>query len=299
MTLQQLLYFRTIAEKGSYVLASQELFVTQPSLSYAIQSLERELDVPLLVREKGKEIKLTSYGQALLPYTEKAMKLLDIGLSEIKTMKNPSSGVVSIALSYTASFSKTLQMLRAYQESESQHGVSLHVQVIHSGRKFLETLPAGEIDLAFSALNMGENLESLPVFDEDVVVLMPKDHPLSRCSRIGIHQIASEPLICYSQSYVFFRWLEDLFASQNIEPQIQSIVPDWVTVVANVALGSGIAITPKVPIDTDTLTAVPFVNPSERAWRTYMLWPKNRKLSPAAQEVKKFCTEYANQRNKK
>ncbi|MCD2436641.1 LysR family transcriptional regulator, partial [Acidaminococcus sp. NSJ-142] len=52
MTLLQLLYFDTLARVLHYTRAAQELHISQPSLSYAINELEKELDVQLFVREK-------------------------------------------------------------------------------------------------------------------------------------------------------------------------------------------------------------------------------------------------------
>jgi len=295
MTLQQLAYFKAIARKKSFAQASQELYVTQPSLSFAMQSLERELDVPLLVREKGKKIKLTTYGQALLPYAEKALSILDDGTLEIKRLKNPSSGIVKITLSYAASFSYTLRMLNSFVENSGSKDISLQFQVNQAGFQFLNQLPMGIIDLAFSGVNEGQDIASVPLVKDDVVVLLPRNHHLAEHSNLTLHQVRNEPLIFYSQHSKFYMWLEKLFASNNITPKIHCVASNWSTLVANVALSTGIAITPSLPIDEKLLIAVPFIYASDSSWSTYMLWPTNRELSAAALEVKNFCLAYSEQ----
>ena len=69
MNLQQLEYFKVIAETKNFTIASNILAVTQPALSKAISKLEEELDVNLFERE-GRNIKITKYGEVFLKYAE-------------------------------------------------------------------------------------------------------------------------------------------------------------------------------------------------------------------------------------
>ena len=62
MNLSQLYYFRKLAEVQHYTKAAQELYITQPSLSASILSLERDLGIDLFQRE-GRGVKLTKYGR--------------------------------------------------------------------------------------------------------------------------------------------------------------------------------------------------------------------------------------------
>ena len=95
MNLRQLYYFRTIAELEHYTRAAEKLFVSQSNLSHAIQELEEELNVKLFVR-KGRNIKLTKYGELFLPYVQKSIEDLEAGISTIKDYINPNSGTVSM-----------------------------------------------------------------------------------------------------------------------------------------------------------------------------------------------------------
>ena len=62
MNLYQIRYFVTLARKEHYRLAAQELGITQPSLTHAIQALEQELGVPLFQKE-GRGVVLNRYGK--------------------------------------------------------------------------------------------------------------------------------------------------------------------------------------------------------------------------------------------
>ena len=78
MNLNQLYYLQAIAQARGLTRAADALYVTQSNLSHSIQELEDELNVEFFVR-KGRNIKLTKYGELFLPYVSQALNLLDTG----------------------------------------------------------------------------------------------------------------------------------------------------------------------------------------------------------------------------
>ena len=78
MTLLQLQYFSTLARVLHYTHAAEELHISQPTLSYSINELEKEMGVRLFEKQNRK-IFLTESGERFLPYVKKAMQLL-VGL---------------------------------------------------------------------------------------------------------------------------------------------------------------------------------------------------------------------------
>lgn len=94
MTLQQLQYFRTLAKVQHYTKAAEILFVSQPSLSYAISELEKELSLALFERH-GKKIQLSAQGKIFLTYVESALDQLEKGVVTIKSL-NPLGGAVRL-----------------------------------------------------------------------------------------------------------------------------------------------------------------------------------------------------------
>ena len=78
MNLSQLNYFKKLAEVLHYTRAAQELFITQPTLSGAISSLEKELGAPLFERN-GRSVLLTPYGEVLYEHVSLALRAIDDG----------------------------------------------------------------------------------------------------------------------------------------------------------------------------------------------------------------------------
>ena len=93
MNLQQLYYFKTIAELEHYTKASEALNVNQSSLSHAMQSLEQELGVKLFVRS-GRNVALSAYGRMFLPHVAKALEALD-GVEEAVVSHTAGTAVVT------------------------------------------------------------------------------------------------------------------------------------------------------------------------------------------------------------
>lgn len=96
MNLQQLYYFKAIAELEHYTKAAEKLLVSQSSLSHAIAGLEDELNVKLFAR-KGRNVVLTKYGRLLLPYVSKSLETLETGMTKLNDFISPETGMVSLA----------------------------------------------------------------------------------------------------------------------------------------------------------------------------------------------------------
>ena len=96
MNLQWLYYFNTIAELEHYTRAAERLHVSQSNLSHAIKELEEELGAELFER-KGRNIKLTKYGEIFQPYVQKTISSLEEGISTLKEYIDPNVGTIVLA----------------------------------------------------------------------------------------------------------------------------------------------------------------------------------------------------------
>lgn len=86
MNLNQLYYFKTLAKYQHYTKASQELFISQPSLTYAIKELEKELGTKLFIK-KGRNVYLSENGKVFLSYVDKSLKTLNEGILKVQNIK--------------------------------------------------------------------------------------------------------------------------------------------------------------------------------------------------------------------
>ena len=145
MNLRQLQYFKTIAELEHYTRAAEKLYVTQSNLSHSIQELEDELNVEFFVR-KGRNIKLTKYGELFLPYVSQALNLLDTGVARLQDYINPNSGTVVMAcFPSLAEFAP--ELIVRYLSETNRVGVRLQFNQEATFMQLRDKLLAGEITL--------------------------------------------------------------------------------------------------------------------------------------------------------
>lgn len=95
MNLQQLYYFRKLAEVQHYTKAAKALYITQPSLSDSIASLEHELSVSLF-QKKGRGVQLTKYGQEFYEYVNQALGILEHGIAAVREKSDSVTGTIDI-----------------------------------------------------------------------------------------------------------------------------------------------------------------------------------------------------------
>lgn len=291
MTLQQLIYFKEVADTLHFTKAAQNLYVTQSALSYAISALERELEVPLFVRESGKRVELTSFGRAMLPLTDRTLICIDDIENTIREMRNPMSGVVNIAYSYMNGWKFIPGMLGSFMRDNSSEEISLNFEINHKVARFEEEVVLGNIDLAFSCMSEMEGLKIVPVVRQELFVVLPRYHPLSDRSSITIDDIRDESLIGHHQGRNLDKWINEMYRVSGLKPNTSQYADDWTVQASLVALNKGIAILPRLPIEQDVVKMIPLDDPMNIR-NVYMMWAENRKLPPAVECVRDYCLEY-------
>ena len=152
MTLLQLQYFETLARVLHYTRAAEELHIAQPSLSYSIGELEKELGVKLFEKESRK-IHLTEYGERFLPYVQKALLVMDEGTNELKRMSG--TAPLMVRLGYFHSISSTLIpkiIEEIYNDPENKN---IRFQFIEDTSFDISTMLKSEkLDFAFTTTEM-------------------------------------------------------------------------------------------------------------------------------------------------
>ena len=293
MTLAQLQYFKTLAHVLHYTRAAEKLHIAQPSLSYSINELEKELNVKLFTRE-DRRITLTIYGEQFLPYVENALAMLDDGTEALRQMSGSSYQIVRLGYfhSIAASFIPPL-IDRLYRMEENKR---LRFQFVETvSFDLLHLLKNGDLDLCFS-LHQDDAVESTPVFEQPLFLAVPAAHPLAERSQVGFEDVIREPLAMLDRTSSLRTLVDELFAQQNVTPNTMFIVRECNAAVQYVSLKLCAAILPQVPaMETDKIRTIPIVCNGKPLSRTvYFSWVKNRPLSAAARRVRSYiCAHYA------
>ena len=192
MNLQQLEYFKIIAETKNFTTASDILSVTQPALSKAISKLEEELDVKLFQRE-GRNIKITEFGDVFLKYAKGALSEVEKGKLKLKEMKNNSDMIISI--SSTACIGATFIpfLISIFFNDNSKVKFNIDNQ---STDEILKGIKNNHVDFGFISdikdLDKYNNLEAILVKKEEYVLIVPKNHPLANKEEVYLSDLKNE-----------------------------------------------------------------------------------------------------------
>lgn len=144
MTLGQLRTFLAVAATGSVRAAAERLVVTQPAVSSALASLQREIGVALVTRE-GRGLRLTTAGDAFADYARRALGLLDEGTAAAVGAADPKRGRVRLAAVTSAGERLAPSLLARFVNRYPDVEVSLEVG---NRRRVWDLLAHHEADVA-------------------------------------------------------------------------------------------------------------------------------------------------------
>ena len=167
--------FLKVAETGSFKQAAHDLGYTQAGISYLVITLERELDVPLFVRDYG-GAHLTSDGADLLPWVQNVCnseRQLEMRLAELKHLE---SGIVRVA----AFTSTAIQWFPGIAKRFlAQHpGIDLQLICVDDEDALEEAVWRGDADCGFFVYPIKHDLHAVPLRKDPLLVVLPPDHPL-------------------------------------------------------------------------------------------------------------------------
>lgn len=287
MTLQQLRYFCVTAEVLHYTRAAAMLYISQPSLSYALSKLEKELGMPLFEKQ-GKQIALTRYGAEFLPYAKRALSELSKGQERLKELKVPGAGIINLGYIYSVSFSVLPAFVdRFYAHLGSRQTAFRFHQGMAGG--LIEQLLNGSLDLLIAGKPDIDSVEYLPIAKQEFFLTVPPMHRLADRGSVALSEIAGEQFVSITHEAVIYRELADKFKRASFFPNIVFEADEYSSIAASVTTGAGVAIMPKLPIlDNFNLRLIPFSDvPMTR--EICLLRYRLHGMSPAVQSVWDFA----------
>ena len=291
MTLAQLQYFKTLAHVLHYTRAAEALHIAQPSLSYSINELEKELGVKLFTKEDRK-ILLTMYGEQFLPYVETALATLSDGTQALQQMAGSSYQIVR--LGYFLSIASSLipsMMDGLYRSEENQR---LRFQFSEAGSPdLLNELKKGNLDLAF-CMHQDDTIASVPVLEQPLYLVVPIDHPFAKREAVSLEDFAQEPIAMLDKTSSLRSRVDALYAESGLTPNTIFVVRECHAAMQYVALRLCVSILPQLPaMDAEKVKAIPIVwNGGTLSRTVFFSWEKNRTLPPAVRRVRNYIVDH-------
>jgi len=184
-TLQQLRILKAVATEKNFTKAAEILYLSQPSLSKQIKTLEKNLDILLLNRENNK-ISLTENGKVFLQYSERILALCEESCRALIDLKNGERGNLTVGASQTIGTYLMPRVLALFAQNYPQ--IDLKVQV-NSTRIVAKSVINREIDIAVVGGEIPDELKkNLTVEDfveDEFSLIIPTSHPFATKKKIS------------------------------------------------------------------------------------------------------------------
>lgn len=289
MNLQQLYYFKTIAELEHYTRASEQLSVSQSSLSHAISSLEGELNVKLFMR-KGRNVILTKYGQMFLPFVSQSLSSLEAGITEVNNYINPDTGTVTIAC--FPSLMEFLPDIIVRYVSETNR-VDVHLQTSQEATYYSlrEQLLSGKVDMVFATKIDDSRIGYTEIGEHGLVLLTPIGHRLSMYNEVDLRELDGEDYIAYSKDSQLRLQCDTYFREHSITPNITMETAQDLIIYGLVAAKRGVAIVPYPLGGTPYNVQIVPIKNIGLVRKLYLMWNKDEYMSPAAKCFRNFVIQ--------
>jgi LysR family transcriptional regulator, transcription activator of glutamate synthase operon len=282
MELRQLRYLVALAEELNFTRAAAKEHVAQPALSQQVRRLEDELGLALVERTT-RQVALTEAGELLVARARRVLAELEAAGTELQALRGMDTGHITIGAMHTMGPIDLSLPLALFHDRHP--GVGLTVRE-NSSEEMAEMLRVDELDLAF--LSVTERVEAHglglhQLVSEELVVLLPLDHPLSGRGQVKMAELAEEHFIAFR---VGARLRELLFAAgrqAGFEPRVTLESNESQRIRRLVARGFGVAILPRSDAERPgaDVAVARLVEPSLRRDIT-LAWRGGRHLPPAA-----------------
>lgn len=242
MNLDHLRYFVKLAEVGHYTKAAEQLCIAQPSLSHAMRTLETELGVPLFERS-GRNTVLTRYGREFLHCAQRTLATLDQGVG---SLQHSAQGEGLIRLGFVRALGTVFIPKLAAQFLAAHPDKDIRFE-FHADRtpELLDGLMEQRYDLVFCSHPSPErHLTAVPVTSQELVLIVPSDHPLADRESVDLAETLNDPQICFSSGSGLREVIDELFLASGGRPPIAYETEEDQVIAGLVAQGFGIAVVP-------------------------------------------------------
>ena len=198
MTLTELKYIVTLAQERHFGRAAEKCFVSQPTLSVAIKKLEGELDVAIFERSKS-SVSVTPLGERIVAQAQRVLE----EARTIKELANSGKDQLSSPMKLGAIFTIGPYLFphlvpQIHQQAPT---MPLYLEENYTG-VLRRQLRDGELDAIIVALPFTEpDVLTRPLYDENFVVVLPKNHPWTKQDEIEADQLADEDLLMLGEGH--------------------------------------------------------------------------------------------------
>ena len=254
-TLQQLRILKAVATEKNFTKAAEVLYLSQPSLSKQIKTLEKNLDILLINRENNK-ISLTENGKVFLQYSERILALCEESCRALIDLKNGDRGNLTVGASQTIGTYLMPRVLALFAQNYPQ--IDLKVQV-NSTRLIANNVLNREIDIAVVGgeipNELKKNLTIKNFVEDELSLIISKSHPFAKKKIINKENLYYLNFITLNSNSTIRKFIDNILIQNGIETKQLKIVMQFNSIEGiktAVSLGLGAAFVSSSAIEKET-----------------------------------------------
>jgi LysR family transcriptional regulator, low CO2-responsive transcriptional regulator len=281
MDFDQLETFLEVARLSSFSRAAEKRFRTQPAISSQIRSLEEEVGAKLLDRSGGK-VSITASGKLFLKFAEDMLEARRVMLTAVAETERVPKGEIVVG----ANEGTCLHILpEVFAEFKKQYP-DVNISITRSDyAKILESVIDNSVDFGVVSLPVNDpRLTVVLIHRDELVIIVPPKHPLSKLKSATIAEAASFPLIVPKGGHTRDA-LENLFYERKLKPRYTMELDSSELLKRFVAAGAGVGFIARSNVLEDVranaLAAIPISDAAIRR-DLALVFRKDKALSRAA-----------------
>jgi DNA-binding transcriptional LysR family regulator len=246
LDVKRLVVLREVARHGSFSRAADALAYTQPAISRQVALLERETGTTLVTRGPG-GVRLTDAGELLVGHAEAVLGRLEDAEAELNDLLGMQAG--RLRMSTLTSAAATIMPLAIAEFHERLPGIELSVSMADPSG-VLPLLRSGELDLALCndpGLFSLPGIEGVHLFDEPMLLALPRKHRLAQRKRIALGELVDERWMLGTTTACpdAGRFIRACHGA-GFEPRIAFHNDDYTAILGFVGAGVGVAPVPEM-----------------------------------------------------
>lgn len=249
VNLQRLEVFEAIIRNDFNVSkAAHELRQSQPGLSKHLQLLEQDLGFPVFLRKGRRLTGLTEPGRQVHRVAERMLRDRD-SLREIaQGLRQAERGSLTIATTHTQARYALPRVVLEFRKRYPAVHLALHQG---SPDQVIEEATSGAADIAIATEGISEasDLVSLPCYDWNRAIIMPKGHPLESVEELTLEQVSRYPIVTYAFAFTGRSQINAAFAARGLRPEVVLSAIDADIIKTYVQLGFGVGIVASMAVD--------------------------------------------------
>lgn len=245
MDLRQAAYVVAVVDEGSFTAAAASIPVSQPALSQAIATLERELGAPLFHRI-GRKVQLTPAGEAFVTPARRMLRDADVARSAVSDVAGLTRGRLDIVALPTLVVEPLVDLVGRFRKAHP--GVLVTIVEPESADAVLDRVRDGTCELGLGDTPVADRLLVTDhLGDQRLLAVLPPGTPLAAEHELPVSRLASFPLITGPRGTSTRRLIAQALRQNDpdADPRIGVVTEHREAIVPLVMAGAGAAVLPE------------------------------------------------------